>query len=197
MEFHEKLQQLRRAAGLTQEELAEKLFVSRTAVSKWESGRGLPSIDSLKAISRFFSVSLDDLLSGEAILTLAEDDRKAREALARGRMIAVTDCCAALLIVLPLFGQAAEGAVQSVPLFLLTGAQTPILIAYWTMILSTVALGAVKLLSGARLGKQSVQVSFALGVACTLLLILTRQPYAAVFALTMLIVKALLCRKQS
>ena len=48
MEFHEKLQELRKKKGLTQEELAEMLFVSRTAVSKWETGRGYPSIDSLK-----------------------------------------------------------------------------------------------------------------------------------------------------
>ena len=40
MEFHEKLQKLRSDEGLTQDELAEKLFVSRTAISKWESGRG-------------------------------------------------------------------------------------------------------------------------------------------------------------
>ena len=46
MEFHEKLQALRKQRGLTQEELAQLLFVSRTAVSKWESGRGYPSIDS-------------------------------------------------------------------------------------------------------------------------------------------------------
>lgn len=63
MEFHEKLQELRKIRGLTQEELAEALFVSRTAISKWESGRGYPSIDSLKEISRYFSVSIDDLLS--------------------------------------------------------------------------------------------------------------------------------------
>ena len=54
MEFSEKLQELRKNRGLTQEELAEALFVSRTAVSKWESGRGYPSIESLKEISKFF-----------------------------------------------------------------------------------------------------------------------------------------------
>jgi transcriptional regulator with XRE-family HTH domain len=60
MEFHEKLQELRKSRGLTQEELAEALYVSRTAISKWESGRGYPSIDSLKEISNYFSVSIDD-----------------------------------------------------------------------------------------------------------------------------------------
>lgn len=40
MEFNEKLQKLRKQRGLTQEELAEKLYVSRTAISKWESGKG-------------------------------------------------------------------------------------------------------------------------------------------------------------
>ena len=54
MEFNEKLQELRKSRGMTQEDLAEALYVSRAAVSKWESGRGYPSIDSLKDISGFF-----------------------------------------------------------------------------------------------------------------------------------------------
>ena len=76
MEFHEKLQELRKQKGLTQEELAESLYVSRTAISKWESGRGYPNIDSLKAIAKFFSVTIDELLSGEEVLTIAEEDQK-------------------------------------------------------------------------------------------------------------------------
>ena len=80
MEFHEKLQELRKQKGLTQEELAESLYVSRTAISKWESGRGYPNIDSLKAISKFFSVTIDELLSGEEVLTIAEEDQKQKEA---------------------------------------------------------------------------------------------------------------------
>lgn len=46
LEFNEKLQELRKRKGLTQEEVAEALYVSRTAISKWESGRGYPGIDS-------------------------------------------------------------------------------------------------------------------------------------------------------
>ena len=72
MEFNEKLRDLRKSKGLTQEQLAEAIFVSRTAVSKWESGRGVPNIESLKALSEFFSVSLDSLLSGEELLEVAE-----------------------------------------------------------------------------------------------------------------------------
>ncbi len=58
MGFNEKFQQLRKQNNLTQEQLAEQLFVSRTAISKWESGKGYPNIESLKNISKlaFFSV---------------------------------------------------------------------------------------------------------------------------------------------
>lgn len=45
MELYDKIQELRKSKNMTQEELAEKLFVSRAAISKWESGRGYPSID--------------------------------------------------------------------------------------------------------------------------------------------------------
>lgn len=76
MEFGEKLSELRKSRKLTQEELAKALYVSRTAISKWESGRGHPSIDSLKEISAFFSVSIDGLLSGEKIISIAKKENK-------------------------------------------------------------------------------------------------------------------------
>ena len=63
MTFGEKLKKLRADNGLTQEELSEKIFVTRTAVSKWETGGGYPNIDSLKAISNLFGVSIDELIS--------------------------------------------------------------------------------------------------------------------------------------
>ena len=76
MEFNEKLQELRKARSMTQEELAEALFVSRTAISKWESGRGYPNLDSLKEISKYFSISIDELICSEEIISVAQDDKK-------------------------------------------------------------------------------------------------------------------------
>ena len=78
MEFYEKLQQLRKSRNMTQEELAEVLFVSRTAISKWESGRGYPNLESLKQISLYFSVSIDDLLSSDKIIQLAQQESHLR-----------------------------------------------------------------------------------------------------------------------
>ena len=63
MTFGEKLKKLRNDNGMTQDQLAEKLFVTRTAISKWETNNGYPSIDSLKALSNLFGISLDDLIS--------------------------------------------------------------------------------------------------------------------------------------
>ena len=77
MEFNEKLQELRKNKGLTQEELAEALYVSRTAISKWESGRGYPSIDSLKEIAKYFSVTIDEILSSDEVLSIAEEHQNA------------------------------------------------------------------------------------------------------------------------
>ncbi len=67
MTFGQKLKKLRTDNMLTQEQLADKLFVTRTAVSKWETDRGFPSIDSLKAVADLFNVRIDDLLSEDDI----------------------------------------------------------------------------------------------------------------------------------
>ncbi|MDO4541526.1 MAG: helix-turn-helix transcriptional regulator [Bacillota bacterium] len=62
MEFHEKLKKLRIQHEYSQEKLAEMLNVSRQAITKWESGKGMPDINNIKAISRLFDVTLDSLL---------------------------------------------------------------------------------------------------------------------------------------
>ncbi len=62
MTFAEKLKNLRKNKGLSQGELAKNFGLTRQVVSKWESGNGLPDIDNLVKIAKFFSVSVDDLL---------------------------------------------------------------------------------------------------------------------------------------
>ena len=74
MEFGEKIQKLRNQNKWTQEDLAEKLYVSRTAVSKWESGKGYPNIDSLKDIAKIFNITIDELLSSEEIIGIAKSE---------------------------------------------------------------------------------------------------------------------------
>ena len=63
MTFGEKLKKLRTDNNLTQDELAEKIYVTRTAISKWETDKGYPSIDSLKELSSLFMISIDELIS--------------------------------------------------------------------------------------------------------------------------------------
>lgn len=65
MTFAEKLKSMRKQAGMSQEQLAEKLGVSRQAVTKWETDAGIPDIENLMAISALFDISIDDLLSNE------------------------------------------------------------------------------------------------------------------------------------
>lgn len=62
MKFHEKLIDLRKKAGLSQEELGNRIGVSRQTVSKWELGQSCPDVQRLIALSDFFDVSLDQLV---------------------------------------------------------------------------------------------------------------------------------------
>ena len=105
MEFNEKLQELRKQKELTQEELAKTLYVSRTAISKWESGRGYPTIDSLKAIAKLFSVTIDELLSGDELLTIAEQDSKQTEKRFRDLVFGLLDLSITMFLFLPFFAK--------------------------------------------------------------------------------------------
>ncbi len=72
MTFGEKLRQARKEAGLSQEQFAEKMSVSRSAVAKWESDKGMPDVDNLKAMASMLGVSIDYLLQEDDRLTFDE-----------------------------------------------------------------------------------------------------------------------------
>ena len=200
MEFNEKLQELRKQKGLTQEELAEILFVSRTAVSKWESGRGMPSIESLKAISKFFAVTLDDLLSSEELLVIAEDDHKQKEMYIRDMIYGLLDCSMALLFLLPVFGQKINGAIQEVSLLALTEIQLYLKVLYLVIVIGMTALGILTLaLRNSNCAfwiQNKSKVSLVVNAIGVFLFIISQQPYAAVFVFAFLIIKALMLIKR-
>ena len=196
MEFNEKLQELRKNKGLTQEELAQFLFVSRTAVSKWESGRGVPSIESLKAISNFFSVSLDDLLSSDQLLFLAEKEQKTKERHIKDMILGLLDCSMALLLFLPFFAQQTESYVKEVSLLNFITAQPIIRVLCLFVVLGTVLFGILTLAlqncNKAFWVKCKSIISLLLSIVAVTLFILCRQVYAAVFTFAFLIIKSIL-----
>ena len=200
MTFGEKLRKLRTDRGLTQDDLAEKIYVTRTAISKWESDRGYPNIDSLKAISKFFSVSIDDLLSPDEVLTIAEQDNKQKETRFKDLVYALLDLCISMLLFLPFFAKAADGIIQSVSLIALDGVQTYLKIAYLAVVIGMTVMGVLTLTlqncQAAVWVKSKTTASLALGAILVLLLMISSQPYAAVFAFVLLTIKALMLIKR-
>ncbi|MDD3110535.1 MAG: helix-turn-helix transcriptional regulator [Eubacteriales bacterium] len=199
MEFNTRLQELRKQRGLTQEELAGLLFVSRTAVSKWESGRGFPNIESLKALSRVFQVPVDTLLSGEELLTLADGEAREKAGALAGLVFAILDCMALLLLFLPLFGQKEAGLARAVSLLSLQATVPWVRAAYLGITLSAVLWGLISLsLQAAKragAGKRAMAVSFMLTLAGAVAFMAGNHPYAAALMLFVLFTKGILLLK--
>ena len=199
MEFHEKLQELRKSKGLTQEELSEELYVSRTAVSKWESGRGYPSIDSLKEISKYFSVTIDELLSTDKLLSIAEKENRANLRGMCDLLLGLLDVFTIVLIVLPLYPNVVDGFVYSVNLFSYT--QTTLLnrLLFWILIVFLVVVGIIKLiltkLDMQRYNKIVTSTSMLISTLSVLLFAITRESYAVAVVFLLLAMKGILLFK--
>ena len=201
MEFNEKLQELRKQKGMTQEELAACLYVSRTAISKWESGRGYPNIDSLKAIAKFFSVTVDELLSTDVVLSIAEEDGKRKQMQVRDLVYGLLDLCSAMLLFLPFFAERTDQFVQSVSLMALGSVQLYLKTTYLIVVIAMTLMGIVRLaLQNCQVmiwQKSKMPLSLSLGAVLALLFMISAQPYAAVFAFVLLAIKALLLIKRA
>lgn len=199
MEFHEKLQELRKNRGLTQEELAEALYVSRTAISKWESGRGYPSIDSLKEISVFYSVTIDDLLSSEKLLSIAQQENKSNLRDMCELLFGMVDICSFLLIILPLYPNRVGEYIQSVSLLSYTQAPLWIRLVYWFLFAALTLIGTTKIVMTQgkfqNCQKSSTICSIGLSIAAVLFLALAREAYAVVVVFLLLIAKTALLLK--
>lgn len=196
MDFNEKLQLLRKQKGFTQEELAQVLFVSRTAVSKWESGRGYPNIDSLKAIAKFFGITIDELLSGDELLALAEEDTKQKRNYFRDLVFGLLDICMAMFFFLPFFRQTVNAKIQEVSLLSLSEISSWLKVIYFSIVIAVILTGFLTLaLQKSQKPfwlRNKSKLSLFLNSTAILVFIISPQPYAATFMFALLIIKALL-----
>ena len=193
MEFNEKLQKLRKQKGITQEELGEILFVSRAAISKWESGRGYPNIDSLKEMARYFDITIDELLSCNELLSVAEQESRQKESKLRDTFFSSLDVSFVLLFILPFFAQIIDGTIYEVSLLGLTEKEAYIKIVYIVLVTMCVVFGIVQIvlnrISSAIWSKNKYKISIILNLLVVTAFIITSQPYAAVLSVAFLIIK--------
>lgn len=193
MEFSEKLQILRKQKGLTQEELAREIYVSRTAVSKWESGRGYPGIDSIKDLAKFFSVTVDELLMGNELLTAVEEDNFNRKNLLISFLFGLLDISMVLLFFLPFFAQKIDGVVYEVSLIKLTALSPYLKICYFALTLSIVVWGLVMILLQSVTNnvwrKIRCKISIALSILTITLFVVSLQVYASILSIIFLSIK--------
>ena len=146
MEFSKKLQSLRKEQNWTQEQLSEKLYVSRTAVSKWESGRGYPNIDSLKDIANIFNISIDQLLSNDEIINIAKYEVDINNKKTIHLIYSLLDLINVLLIFLPLYPNKIDNIIYSVSLISQNDLIPVIKIVYITSLSLASLIGLVELL---------------------------------------------------
>ncbi len=201
MEFNEKLQQLRMQKNLTQEQLAEQLYVSRTAISKWESGKGYPNIESLKCISKFFSVSIDELLSGEELITLAETENHSNVKRIYNIISGIIDVLAVALIVLPIYGEPQDNHIYHVNLLSNTYLPNIDIGIHWAVFLFIIGLGIARLvfifLDKELLYSITSKVSITTSAIAICLFAAAREPYATILLFLFFAVKIFLFLQQS
>lgn len=197
MELSEKIQKLRKEQGMTQEQFAEQLFVSRTAVSKWETGRGMPNMESLQMIARVCGVTLDELLRAEEVITIAEQENMENLNRLAGYVDGIVNVLALASVLLPLYKVEKGDVFYAVPLYQYQGW---LAIIYWLFPAAMAICGMVQLLlnPGEREGlKKTVSMAgVILNTSAILLLILSGQPYPAVLCFLLFVIKAWLNLKK-
>ena len=195
MDFGEKLKALRTERGLTQEQLAAKLYVSRTAVSKWETGGGSPNLDSLQAVARLFDVSVDDLLSADDLIVLARDERRSTARSSGMLSFGLLDVLAVVFAFIPLYG-VDDGSFVRMANLADYGASVDFGASFAVMAAAVVSLmfvGAVEIVLAAAGSRRAARivalVGFAVQALAVVLFASTMQPYATTLMFALLLAK--------
>lgn len=195
MDFGEKLKALRTERGLTQEQLAARLYVSRTAVSKWETGGGSPNLDSLQVVARLFDVSVDDLLSTDDLIVLARDERRSTARSSGMLSFGLLDVLAVVFAFIPLYG-VDDGSFVRMANLADYGASVDFGASFAVMAAAVVSLmfvGAVEIVLAAAGSRRAARivalVGFAVQALAVVLFASTMQPYATTLMFVLLLAK--------
>ena len=193
MELSKKIKKIRNDNNLTQEQFAEKMLVSRTAVSKWENGTCYPSIDSLKYMSKTFNISLDRLLSSEEILEIARTENQSNISKYNNLLFCLLDIVRIIFIFLPLYSYKTNNFIYSVSLFNSNDLGTTLKIIFILIYIIYLVLGIIELFFNYKGNNRLLnKISIFLDVTSIFNLLFTKQPYVIALMFVIFIIKTIM-----
>ena len=193
MELSKKIKQIRNDNKLTQEQFAEKMLVSRTAVSKWEHGTCYPSIDSLKYMSQIFNISLDKLLSSEEILEIAKTENQSNISKYNSLLFCLLDIVRIIFIFLPLYSYKTNDFIYSVSLFNSNDLGITLKIIFMLIFIIFLVLGIVELIFNFKGNNRLMnKMSMFLDIISIFVLLFTKQPYVIALMFIIFVMKIIM-----
>jgi len=197
MNIGDRIKHLRKEMNFTQQDLADKLYVSRAAISKWETGKGYPNIESLQDISSLFQISINDLLSNEELIQIAVESRKDNVKSFSLYGFSIFDLLGFTMMFFPLFANKVGDYYQSVSLFHHNIENIPIIITYYLVFMIYLLLFGVECCIGyfslfQHKRKMLLILSCLFSVFSLFVFIITNEPYISFFITILLLLKAIL-----
>ena len=193
MELSKKIKQIRNDNKLTQEQFAEKMIVSRTAVSKWENGTCYPSIDSLKYMSQIFNVSLDKLLSSEEIFEIAKTENQSNISKYNSLLFCLLDIVRIIFVFLPLYSYKTNDFIYSVSLLNSNDLGSTLKIIFVLIFITFLILGIIELIFNYKGNNGLInKISIFLDMISIFVLLFTKQPYVIALMFVIFIIKIIM-----
>ena len=170
--------------------------MSRTAISKWESGKGYPNINSLKSISKLFSISIDDLLSGEELISLAADENCTNINKVYSLVFGTLDVMTLSFLFLPLYIRQDSDLIRTVSLFDNPDVGIVTWMIYLVLPILMAAMGMVQIIVLHYLNEKWFSISrtgsILLQAFCIFAFVASRQPSATSLLFLFFMIKVVL-----
>ena len=193
MELSKKIKKIRNDNNLTQEQFAEKMLVSRTAVSKWENGTCYPSIDSLKYMAKTFNVSLDKLLSSEEILEIVKIENQSNISKYNGLLFCLLDIVRIIFVFLPLYSYKTNDFIYSVSLLNSNDLGLLLKIVFMLFFVLFFVLGITELVLNYKGNNILIsKISLYIDVISIFVILFTQQPYVIALMFVIFIIKIIM-----